>query len=1067
MKKMVTACVVASWLLSGGVARAQGPQAQAILEATGVKGGLIAHVGCGDGTLTAALRANDRFIVHGLDANAKNVEVAREHIQSLGLYGQVSVQQWAGERLPYVDNFVNLIVVSDETRVAREELLRVLVPDGVAVSVDGTSQISNLKLKKPRPADIDDWTHFLHGPDNNAVARDRRVDIPRSIQWVSEPRWGRSHEELASMSAAVIAGGRIFYIVDEAPLASIRFLGDWKLVARDAFNGTLLWKRPMGAWVDHLRHFRSGPAHLPRRLVAVGDRVYVTPSLDGPVVALDAATGQPVREYAGTEYTEEILAADGRLYLVVGTSEENRRGGGLFARGEPAASGFQFITAIETDTGKALWKKAFDKNEGLLPLTLAVKGSRVCYQSTFGIACLDARSGDQLWKTARPTPARRMSFSAPTLVATDDVILLADIEVGNAADDKAATGGVEWGVHGWNEAGFQRNGKSAVRAYAAADGKELWSAPCREGYNSPVDLFVIGGVVWVGSDFRGLDLKTGEPAKQINTQGPKVGMAHHRCYRDKASERFIFTGKSGIEVLSLDTGWLSNNSWIRGTCQYGIIPANGLLYAPPNACACFLTVKADGFFAAAPQRDRTGQMPFPDWPVLEKGPAYDRVRPSSLPLRPSSDWSMYRHDPGRSGAGSSSIPDAVKEDWSASPGGRLTQPVIADGKVFVASTDAHTLHALADGDGREIWRFTAGGRIDSSPTFWKQTVIFGSADGWIYCVDAADGALTWRFRAAPAERLVGVHGQLESIWPVHGAVLIQNDTLYATAGRSTYLDGGIVLYRLDPATGRELSKTTLCHLDPDTGDQLVPEARFNMEGTTADILSGDGELVFLKYFTFDRAGNRTETTRPHLFSITSLLGEDWFVRTYWIVGQDMPGAGWGGWANAANTFPSGRILSFNGDTVYGYGREKPAGGPVGHRADTYRLFGVNRTSEAVPAANQARREPSSRAEPLWTDPQSLIVRAMALGKDRLAVAGPRDLGEKDPDLLAFKNEPEARAAFEGEKGVYLRIVNAADGSTISESELRAMPVFDGLSAANGRLYLSTLDGKVLCLGETP
>jgi hypothetical protein len=26
-----------------------------------------------------------------------------------------------------------------------------------------------------------------------------------------------------------------------------------------------------------------------------------------------------------------------------------------------------------------------------------------------------------------------------------------------------------------------------------------------------------------------------------------------------------------------------------------------------------------------------------------------------------------------------------------------------------------------------------------------------------------------------------------------------------------------------------------------------------------------------------------------------------------------------------------------------------------------------------------------------------------------------------------------------------------------------MPVFDGLSAANGRLYLSTLDGKVLCL----
>ena len=147
--------------------------------------------------------------------------------------------------------------------------------------------------------------------------------------------------------------------------------------------------------------------------MAVGDRVYLTPSLNGPVVALDAATGQTVREYTGTESTEEILAADGTLYLVVGTSEENRRGGGLFARGEPVPTDFRFITAIEADTGKSLWKKAFDKDECLLPLTLAVKAERVCYQTSSGIACLEARSGKQLWKTARPTPARRMAFSAP------------------------------------------------------------------------------------------------------------------------------------------------------------------------------------------------------------------------------------------------------------------------------------------------------------------------------------------------------------------------------------------------------------------------------------------------------------------------------------------------------------------------------------------------------------------------------------------------------------------------------------------------------------------------------
>jgi hypothetical protein len=140
---------------------------------------------------------------------------------------------------------------------------------------------------------------------------------------------------MASMSAAVSAKGRVFFIVDKAPLASIRFTGQWELVARDAFNGTLLWKKDIPKWNDHLRHFRSGPVHLPRRLVAVGEAVYVTLGLDAPVTALDAATGRTLHTYDRTERTEEILVQDDVLYLAVGTSEVNRMGEGLFKRGEP------------------------------------------------------------------------------------------------------------------------------------------------------------------------------------------------------------------------------------------------------------------------------------------------------------------------------------------------------------------------------------------------------------------------------------------------------------------------------------------------------------------------------------------------------------------------------------------------------------------------------------------------------------------------------------------------------------------------------------------------------------
>ena len=353
-------------------------------------------------------------------------------------------------------------------------------------------------------------------------------------------------------------------------------------------------------------------------------------------------------------------------------------------------------------------------------------------------------------------------------------------------------------------------------------------------------------------------------------------------------------------------------------------------------------------------------------------------------------------------------------------------------------------------------------------------ILFGCADGWIYCLGAAEGTLVWRFRAAPTDRLVSVDGQLESTWPVHGAVLIQNDALYAAAGRSSYLDGGIVLYRIDPQTGQQLSKTVIYHLDPETGQQLVPEARFNMEGTTSDILCGDGQSVYLKYFGFDRAGKRIEQTKPHLFAIAGLLGEDWFVRSYWVFGAGMPGAGWSGWADAATSFPAGRILSFSGKHVYGYGRQTVAGGRVGHRADAYHLFKANRptTVPTVPkqtnkTGKKARRKPPvpTKEAPIWSNAESLIVRSMVLGNDRLAVAGPADLGKKNSELLAFLNETEALAGFKGERGVYLHIVSAADGYKLSELQLDAMPVFDGIAAARGQLYLATRDGRVVCLGE--
>ncbi|MFQ6130782.1 MAG: class I SAM-dependent methyltransferase, partial [Armatimonadota bacterium] len=96
---------VGVWLSTPAFAAAGAEsRAKAILAESNVRGGLVAHVGCGDGRLTAALGSGGAFLVHGVDASPANVAKARKHIHARGLYGKVSVDLWSGGRLPYTDS---------------------------------------------------------------------------------------------------------------------------------------------------------------------------------------------------------------------------------------------------------------------------------------------------------------------------------------------------------------------------------------------------------------------------------------------------------------------------------------------------------------------------------------------------------------------------------------------------------------------------------------------------------------------------------------------------------------------------------------------------------------------------------------------------------------------------------------------------------------------------------------------------------------------------------------------------------------------------------------------------
>ena len=130
----LTVILLVSSTFSAIMAQPNDPQQQArqILDATNFKAGLIIHIGCGDGKLTAALRINDSYIVQGLDADIDKVEKAKKTIVSKGLYGKVTAREFDGKHLPYIDNLVNLVVTTDKCKVSEDEIVRILAPRGVA-----------------------------------------------------------------------------------------------------------------------------------------------------------------------------------------------------------------------------------------------------------------------------------------------------------------------------------------------------------------------------------------------------------------------------------------------------------------------------------------------------------------------------------------------------------------------------------------------------------------------------------------------------------------------------------------------------------------------------------------------------------------------------------------------------------------------------------------------------------------------------------------------------------------------------------------------------------------------
>lgn len=898
--------------------------ARLILDRSAIPGGVALVIGGSDWGLAVALAREAPFLVHVLDTNPTRVAEARRHVLAAGLYGRVTAGSWDGVRLPLADGLVNLIIADTLPPELEPEVNRVLAPLGVTMVREGASWNRD---DKPWPADIDEWTHYLHDAGNNAVAKDTRIGPPSSLQWIGSPRWSRHHDRIAALSGMVSAAGRVFYIFDEGPTSSIILPSKWSLVARDAFNGVVLWKKPIPDWQTRLWPLKSGPAQLPRRLVASADTVYATLGIDVPVTAIDARTGETVRTYDDTRGTEEILFSNGVLFLSADPALDMDKYTNPAAVERPWWTGeAKRVMAVDAGSGRILW----ERQTSVVPLTLAVDEARVYFHDGKQLVCLGRTDGSVQWTSPdAPLVKRLMSFFAPTLVVRDGVVLFAG---GEESGLVKSTGGA--------------TKSDTITAFDAATGRVLWSAEHPpSGYSSPEDVFVIDGVVWYAGvsngslpgAVTGRDLHTGRIVKHYEKADVETYWFHHRCYRGKATSKYLMVARTGTEFIDPQTGHWDINHWTRGGCLYGIMPANGLVYTPPHNCICYPEAKLFGLCALSAGAHTPSP---PDARArLERGPAYEaNTGPVAMSRAdPVNSWPTYRHDSKRSGATSETIGANLSETWKRDLGGPLSTVTVSDGLVFVAATDAHTVYALDYTSGEVVWAYTAGGRVDSPPTIHDGTAIFGCADGWLYCLRASDGALIWRFRAAPEDQRIVAFEQLESRWPLHGSVLVQDGIVYAVAGRSVFLDGGMHLCRVNARTGELISEELLDETNPHTGQSIQADVvRLGMPVGLPDVLSSDGKHVYMRSQVFDMEGKRLDMTLPtgklgtharvqqgetrHLFSPIGFLDGTWFHRSYWVYGRSFEG-GWNAYYLAGKQTPTGKILSFDGRHVFGYGRE--------------------------------------------------------------------------------------------------------------------------------------------------
>ena len=446
------------------------------------------------------------------------------------------------------------------------------------------------------------------------------------------------------------------------------------------------------------------------------------------------------------------------------------------------------------------------------------------------------------------------------------------------------------------------------------------------------------------------------------------------------------------------------------------------------------------------------------------------------------DWPMWRNDVLRSGSTSEELPAELHLQWTrqlpapvpAWPNESRLQfdasyePIVLGSHMYVGSMNDGSVRALDCKTGRERWCFYTNGPVRLAPVASGDSVYFGSDDGWLYCVNAETGELSWKVPGAPQHRRSHRHlgnAQLVSFWPVRGGPVIADGVVYFGAGIWPTL--GVFVHAVDARTGEILWTNDSSHAIADVRvdhnyqqeSGISPQGHLLVRGDMLIVPNGrsmparfDRKTGRLHYFV---QGYRNGDSRVIVSGDIALVGLTGVVNlkdgreiaNRWVAaGKDAPQ----GWSSAKVDLFEGPLFPYRFQPGCDYRSVIHSGTAYGVENGTVRAFDLTKAETSMDSR-------TFNGKPIrpgrWDAPEIWNLETQFTGKQlqtrSLIKAGNRLYAHSGQNLFAVELNPDA----------------GKPGTVAWTKELSSPPT--SLLAASGRLFIVTADGMIHCMGKHP